>query len=73
MRKTEKSAPKKFSDSAVGYDVVIMDLRMPVMDGFRTAEKTRKLDRMDASSVPILSMSADAYEEDIEKCPAGRG
>ncbi|HUM83097.1 MAG TPA: transporter substrate-binding domain-containing protein [Lachnospiraceae bacterium] len=60
---------KKFSDSAVGYyDVVLMDLRMPVMDGFMAAEKIRKLDRMDASSVPILAMSADAYEEDIEKC-----
>ena len=45
-----------------------MDLRMPVMDGFTAAEEIRKLDRADASSVQILAMSADAYEEDIEKC-----
>lgn len=60
---------RKFSDSAVGYyDVILMDLRMPVMDGFTAAEEIRKLDRADASSVQILAMSADAYEEDIEKC-----
>jgi signal transduction histidine kinase/BarA-like signal transduction histidine kinase len=60
---------RMFSDSAEGYyDVILMDLRMPVMDGFAAAENIRRLDRADALTVQILAMSADAYEEDIEKC-----
>lgn len=50
------------------YRVILMDLRMPVMDGITAARKIRSLHRMDALSVPIIAMSADAYKEDINRC-----
>lgn len=46
------------------YDVILMDIQMPVMDGRTAAEKIRKLDRPDAARVPILALSADAFVED---------
>ena len=51
-----------------GFDVVLMDLRMPVMDGFAAAKAIRALKRADAAAVPIVAMSADAYEADLKKC-----
>ena len=58
-----------FRKSADGYfDAVLMDLRMPVMDGHKATKEIRSLDRKDARIVPIIAMSADAFEEDIKKC-----
>ncbi len=58
-----------FADSPAGaFDVVLMDLRMPVMDGYSAARTIRTMERADAASVPILAMSADAYEEDLRRC-----
>ena len=50
------------------YQLIIMDLRMPVMDGLTATRKIRSLHRPDAGIVPIIAMSADAYEEDIQNC-----
>jgi len=50
------------------YDVVIMDIRMPVMDGYEAARKIRSLCRSDAGTVPIIAMTADAFNDDVEKC-----
>ena len=62
---------KKFMASEDGYyDVVLMDIKMPVMDGIEAAKKIRSLDRTDAEKVRILAMSANAYPEDIEKTKA---
>lgn len=64
-------ALKKYMNTDTGYfDVILMDIRMPVMDGFEAAEKIRALDRTDAKSIPILAMSANAYPEDIERSAA---
>jgi len=52
------------------YDVILMDIRMPNMDGYAAAEAIRSLPREDAGTVPIIAMSADAYEEDIRRCLA---
>ena len=49
-------------------DVVLMDLRMPVMNGYEAVRSIRALPRRDARRVPILAMSADAYPEDVERC-----
>lgn len=59
----------EFSNSEEGeYDAVLMDIRMPVMDGIEAAEAIRSLDRPDAGTVPIIAMSADAFADDILRC-----
>ncbi|MCR5490986.1 MAG: response regulator [Bacilli bacterium] len=50
------------------YDIILMDLRMPVMDGFESTRAIRSLDRIDAKNVPIVSLTADAYYDDRVKC-----
>ena len=50
------------------YDVILMDVRMPVMDGYEATKRIRHLQRPDAKTTPILAMTADALEEDIQKC-----
>lgn len=50
------------------YKLILMDLRMPVMDGLTATRKIRMLHRPDAGVVPIIAMSADAYEEDVRNC-----
>ncbi len=58
----------KFGHSPVGYyDAIIMDVRMPVMDGYDATRAIRGLDRADAD-IPIIAMTADAFSEDIKKC-----
>ncbi|MEF2678674.1 MAG: response regulator, partial [Bilophila wadsworthia] len=47
------------------YDAVLMDVRMPVMDGIAATQAIRGLDRADAATVPILAMTANAFAEDI--------
>ena len=60
-------AVEKFRDSESGcYDVILMDIRMPVMDGLEAARNIRALDHPDASVVPIFAITANAYEEDIK-------
>ena len=60
---------RRFSQSAAGeYHAVFMDLRMPVMDGLSAAAAIRALDRPDAGTVPIIAMTADAFDEDVRKC-----
>ena len=62
-----REALDAFSRSPTGfYDLVLMDIRMPVMDGLAAARAIRRLERPDAASVPILAMSANAFEEDRE-------
>ena len=57
-----------FTASAVGeLAAVLMDLRMPVLDGFAAARAIRALPRADAATIPILAVSADAYEEDVQR------
>lgn len=49
------------------FDAVIMDVWMPVMDGLSATRKIRALPKNDASSIPIIALTADTYEEDIKK------
>lgn len=48
-------------------DVILLDLMMPVMDGYETARRIRNSTRPDAASVPIIAMSANAFEEDVKR------
>jgi CheY-like chemotaxis protein len=50
------------------YDLVLMDLRMPVMNGLEAAKIIRAMPRADAGSIPIVAMTADAYSDDIRRC-----
>nr|WP_302019851.1 response regulator [uncultured Acetatifactor sp.] len=59
---------EKFSQSPVGYyDAVLMDIRMPIMNGYEATVAIRGLDREDAD-IPIIAMTADAFAEDVQKC-----
>lgn len=50
------------------YDAILMDLRMPVMNGFEATKAIRALNREDAKRIPIIAMTADSFTEDIKKC-----
>lgn len=57
-----------FSKSEPGfYDAVLMDIRMPVMNGLEATEAIRALDRDDAKSVPIIALTANAFDEDVQR------
>jgi signal transduction histidine kinase/DNA-binding response OmpR family regulator len=52
------------------YDLILMDIMMPVMDGYAATKKIRSADRPDAKTIPIIAMTANAFAEDIEKSKA---
>ncbi|MBR0063392.1 MAG: amino acid permease, partial [Oscillospiraceae bacterium] len=49
------------------YDAVLMDVRMPVKDGLEATRCIRALDKADAKTVPIIAMTADAFDEDVQR------
>ncbi len=49
------------------FDCILMDVMMPVMNGLEATQTIRRLDRPDASRVPIIALSANAFHEDIEE------
>lgn len=56
-----------FITGYIECDTILMDIRMPVLDGLEATRRIRKLDRRDVGMIPIIAMSANAYAEDIEK------
>ena len=60
-----------FSKSKAGYyAAILMDIRMPQMDGLTAANNIRHLSNADAGSIPIIAMTANAFDDDIEKSKA---
>ena len=66
-----QQAVELFKEKPAGtFDAILMDLMMPVMDGYTATRKIRELERSDAKTIPIIAMTANAFQEDAEKCIA---
>ena len=50
------------------YDAILMDIRMPVMNGYEATKAIRAMERPDAARIPIIAMTADAFSEDVKRC-----
>ena len=66
-----QQAVELFKEKPEGtFDAILMDLMMPVMDGYTATRKIRSLECSDAKTIPIIAMTANAFQEDAKKCIA---
>jgi CheY-like chemotaxis protein len=65
-----KVAFEKFREDPEHYDLILMDIHMPEMDGYESTRKIRELSYPRAKSVPIMAMTANVFKEDVERCLA---
>jgi CheY-like chemotaxis protein len=63
-------AVSKFKENHEKYSLIIMDIEMPVMDGYQATTAIRELDIPIAKTIPILAMTANVFKEDVERCLA---
>ncbi|MDR2822270.1 MAG: response regulator [Acholeplasmatales bacterium] len=61
-------AVNKFKNSPVGYyDMILMDVQMPNLDGYGASRHIRSINRSDSKTIPIVALSANAFQDDIKK------
>ena len=61
-------AVDKFAEHPAGYyDAILMDMRMPEMDGLEATQTIREMDREDAKTLPIIALTANAFDEDVQR------
>lgn len=64
-----QEAVDTFQNASKGtFDVILMDIMMPVIDGIEATKRIRSLEREDAKNIPIIAMTANAFQEDAQKC-----
>ena len=64
-----QQAVERFASESPGtFDVILMDMMMPVMDGLTATRTIRAMHREDAKTIPIIAMTANAYDEDMKQC-----
>ena len=61
-------AVEQFAGHPEGYyDAILMDMRMPEMDGLEATRRIRAMDRQDAKSIPTIALTANAFDEDVQR------
>ena len=65
---TGKEALEIFAASPEIFDLILMDIQMPEMDGYEATRSIRNLAMPHAKKIPIIAMTANVYKEDVEKC-----
>ena len=69
VAKNGRQAVEHFENNPPGtFDAILMDVMMPVMDGIAATKAIRAMDRADAKTIPIIAMTANAFEEDAKRC-----
>ena len=64
-----KEAVEMFARAEEGrYNIILMDIKMPVMNGYDATKEIRRLKKKEAAKIPIFAMTANAFAEDIRTC-----
>ena len=63
-----RDAINKYTEAKGKFNLILMDMQMPVMDGLSATEEIRAIDNPHAKQIPILAMTANAFREDIDRC-----
>ena len=61
-------AVEKFRAGGDKYDLIFMDIHMPLMDGYEATQRIRAIEQTSSRRIPIIAMTANAFKEDVERC-----